>query len=491
MKKVMELLGRLVLDEVQRKTCAALPPDMRQFLEWMLEVNGQKELQEQTPLLPLVQDKETTEHPSDDKILFPKTSDQETDKDVNELHKKVRILQNLINEYNALSAKEKIKVQTVHDYLVRQLNSLLHYIEVKEKSEKNKTGTKTVPPGRRNAEFILRYQSASPNFEFDRNLTLFKNENAPGNWKLDNASFALDIERKKRRPVRSSNYSFNKKRRKKKRKKRKRKKRRRRNERRTYDKNETPEYRKLAHHAAMIRQKRGDNLEDEWDQFDFKYEQPEIYKSMNILNDQDGKIRNGRSTDLKEKKIILERDNVTVANLYRNNYDDLPVKGKNRAEDEMILLNKREAWKKQNEIQLEEVAFGKDMRNRLREEEQFKRLTGIKGKKMVNDDKPREKRENNKIEKIEKDKKTFIRSNLNNVTLNINTTVVSNYELTTAHSSPNFIDNNKIITLKKSNDTRENEIKLKMMERGINVYANDKNETSRITEPEKRKKKKD
>nr|XP_050869978.1 MATH and LRR domain-containing protein PFE0570w-like isoform X2 [Vespula vulgaris] len=483
MKKVMELLGRLVLDEVQKKTCSALPPDMRQFLEWMLEVNGKKESEEQTPLLPLVHDKETTEHPSDDKILFPKTSDQEPDKDVNELHKKVRILQNLINQYNALSAKEKIKVQTVHDYLVRQLNLLLHYIEMKEKSEKNKTGPKTVP-SRRNAEFILRYDNASPNVEFDRNLTSSKDANVSDFWKFDNVTYASDVERKKRRPIRSSNYSVNKKRRKK-RKKRKRK-RRRRNERR-YDKNETPEYRKLARHAAMIRQKRGDNLEDEWDQFDFKYEQPEIYKSMSILNDQNGKIRDGRSTDLKKKREIRKRDNVTIANLYNDNFDDLPVKGKNLAEDEMILLNKRESWKKQNERQLEEVAFGKDMRNKLREEEQFERLTGIKGKKIVNDEKPREKRENNKIEKIEEGKKTFIRSTLNNVTLNINTTVVSYYELTTVHSSPNFV-NDKIISLKKPNDTSENEEKLKMMERGINVYADDKNETSRTTEKKKKKK---
>lgn len=155
---------------------------------------------------------------------------------------------------------------------------------MKEKSEKNKTGPKTVP-SRRNAEFILRYDSASPNVEFDRNLTSSKDANVSDFWKFDNVTYASDVERKKRRPIRSSNYSVNKKRRKK-RKKRKRK-RRRRNERR-YDKNETPEYRKLARHAAMIRQKRGDNLEDEWDQFDFKYEQPEIYKSMSILNDQNG-----------------------------------------------------------------------------------------------------------------------------------------------------------------------------------------------------------
>lgn len=43
--------------------------------------------------------------------------------------------------------------------------------------------------------------------------------------------------------------------------------------------------------------------------------------------------------------------------------DSLPIKGKNRLEDEVILLNKREAWRRENEKQLEEVAFGKDMRS--------------------------------------------------------------------------------------------------------------------------------
>ena len=32
----MELLGRLVLDEVRRKTCATLAPDMKDFLQWSL-----------------------------------------------------------------------------------------------------------------------------------------------------------------------------------------------------------------------------------------------------------------------------------------------------------------------------------------------------------------------------------------------------------------------------------------------------------------------
>ncbi|KAI4476325.1 hypothetical protein M0804_013693 [Polistes exclamans] len=475
MKKIMELLGRLVLDEVQSKTCAKIPSDMQQFLEWMLQVKGEKELYEQTPLLPLVHDQETTEHPvDDDKIFIPKTSDEEIDKDVNEFQKKVRILQNLINEYNALSAKEKIKVQTVHDYLVRQLNLLLHYIEMKEKSKKNDTIDVPQTEGvRSNAEFILHYQGESPKLKFDDNVTLIKDPNVSEFWKLNNSRFSLDIERNKRRPVRSNydNYVRNKKKRKK-RKKRKRKRRRRRNE-VNYDRRDTPEYQKLARRAAMIREKRDDNLEDEWNQFDFKYEQPKIYKSMSIMNDPIEKIRNERSTDLQQKeREILKTDNVTITNFYNNNFDDLPVKGKNLAEDEMILLNKREAWKKENERQLEEVAFGKDMRNKIREEEQFKILTGIKGKRMANEkNKLREKRENIK------EKQHFIRSNSNNVTLSINATTVSYNELTIAKLSSNFVDT-KIISLVKRNDTNENEEKLKIMKRKINVFADDTNETS-------------
>ncbi|XP_015187379.1 PREDICTED: uncharacterized protein LOC107072169 [Polistes dominula] len=373
MKKIMELLGRLVLDEVQSKTCATLPPDMQQFLEWILQINGDKDLHIQTSsLLPLTtHEQETTEHPvDDDKIISTKIPDEDIDKDLNEFQKKIRILKNLINEYNALSAKEKIKVQTVHDYLMRQLNLLLNYIKIKEKSNKNATSlvSRTAGVHGHNSGFIVRYQGESPKLKFDNNLTLIKDPNVSEYWKLNNTSFSLDIERNKRnRPIRSyyDNYVKSKKKRKK-RKKRQRKRRRRRNE-INDDKrrDDTPEYRKLARRAAaMIREKRDDNLDDEWNQFDFKYEQPKIYKSLNIINEPIEKIRNERSIDLqskKKKRTTLETNNITITNFVNNHFDDLPVKGKNLAEDEMILLNKREAWKKENERQLEEVAFGKKL----------------------------------------------------------------------------------------------------------------------------------
>lgn len=47
MKRIMELLGGLILNEVQRKTCVSLSPDMREFLGWMLEVDREDELFEE------------------------------------------------------------------------------------------------------------------------------------------------------------------------------------------------------------------------------------------------------------------------------------------------------------------------------------------------------------------------------------------------------------------------------------------------------------
>ncbi|KAK2580451.1 hypothetical protein KPH14_006194 [Odynerus spinipes] len=399
MEKIIELLDRMVLDEVQKKTCVTLPTDMRQFLEWMLNMNSDEESQEQVPPLPLVHDQQMPDHSGDDTVLFPKGYDEQSDDEVNELRKKVRILQNLINEYNALTAKEKTKVQTVHDYLVRQLNLLLHYIETKEKAGKEKSKMPPVHVGavRRKSGAILRYESAIPHAASHATINETQSE-------LKNSTTGLSTLHGKRRPIRSSNKFWNSHDKKRKRRKGDKKRKRHKGKRKhhhgkRYSVNETPEYRKLVHRAAMMRKKRSDILEDEWNPFDFRYEEPEVYKSMSILNDRNENRRDERSTRIMQKREILEMNNVTMTNLVTNTIDLLPVKGKNRVEDEMILLNKREAWKKENERQLEEVAFGKDMRNKLGEEEQFKKLTEI-NKNAIIDQKSRDKREN-PIENIE------------------------------------------------------------------------------------------
>jgi len=67
----------------------------------------------------LIRDKIIPEQDTGRKFLFDSTIKQKRERNINDLQKKVRILKTLVKEYNALTAKEKTKVQTVHDYLVR------------------------------------------------------------------------------------------------------------------------------------------------------------------------------------------------------------------------------------------------------------------------------------------------------------------------------------------------------------------------------------
>lgn len=66
--------------------------------------------------MPLIHEEIIPEQNSGRKFLFYNTSKIE---DIKDLEKKVKVLDTLVKEYNALSAKEKTKVQTDYDYLVR------------------------------------------------------------------------------------------------------------------------------------------------------------------------------------------------------------------------------------------------------------------------------------------------------------------------------------------------------------------------------------
>ena len=78
--------------------------------------------------------------------------------------------------------------------------------------------------------------------------------------------------------------------------------------------------------------------------------------------------------------------------------EEEPITGKNQLEDEVLLLNKRQAWKKENEEQLEEVAFGEDMRKGLWDKELFEKLTELDKKKAGSESDERSKRTNGHAE---------------------------------------------------------------------------------------------
>ena len=38
-KKLISFAHQLILDEVEKRACVSLPPDMQEFLEWLLDAN--------------------------------------------------------------------------------------------------------------------------------------------------------------------------------------------------------------------------------------------------------------------------------------------------------------------------------------------------------------------------------------------------------------------------------------------------------------------
>ncbi|XP_011698894.1 PREDICTED: uncharacterized protein LOC105456502 isoform X2 [Wasmannia auropunctata] len=397
-KKVMGLLGTLILNEVQKKTCITLSPDMREFLGWMLEMDREKKLSEEAPLLPLVREKIIPEQDTARKFLFDSTFKREIEENINELQKKVRVLETLVKEYNALTAKEKTKVQAVHDYLIQQLNLLLQYIEARENAEtKGKPTSVFVGAARAGTGNILQYQSAVPNatnashsmtkdafsLPIDtHNLFRFNNSFEMTDKQLHHShrkTRSLDKIPSERRRKTSKRQKL----RNQKKKENHRQSKRRRNKHRKYlleRVESSPGYRKS-------RQKRANPENDRASLYYLGYEKPRIYESFNLLDAKlTGKKKKKRKRELIDKKnAATENDRVL---------DFLPIKGKNRMEDEVILLNKREAWKRENEEQLEEVAFGKDMRNSTRRErERFEKLTEGDKRRPFNETSFRTKRE--------------------------------------------------------------------------------------------------
>lgn len=185
------------------------------------------------------------------------------------------------------------------------------------------------------------------------------------------------------------------------------------------------------------------------------YEEPTIYDSFDLL---DAKLTGKKK---KRKREVADKKNMTTEN--DGMLDLLPVKGKNRLEDEVILLNKREAWRKQNEKQLEEIAFGKDMRNGTRRgKERFEKLMEDDKHKLVDETSFRTKRED------------IIRGT---------STVKSADRFDKSHSvseASSSGESGKI--LKTSYDNNDNgardEAKLRLAERKINVFADKKTDAA-------------
>ncbi|KOC66465.1 hypothetical protein WH47_08858 [Habropoda laboriosa] len=414
LNKIMLLLNRLIFDEVQRKTCISLPPDLIEFLDWMLEINPQETLIQviKQPSLPLINEGKPEDHFPRDKFLFQSFPNQEMQAEINELYTKIRLIKSLIKEYNTLGDKDKAKIQSIQDYLARQLDLLLEYIEAKEESEKK--GKWSSPIGGSRG-----MSNASNGSYSTRPATFSPLMNAPNPLKLSNVNFltdrvllreskpdGIDVSHRGQRIIRSLD-----KRAKRNKKQRKHKKRKRKHGKRDKGASAIDQSRDkdTVHKAPALRQKR-EYLDKAFRDYDDSgYEEPLIYTSMDMRNvkskgDGVGTLEkrdnvenkgaeNGHS--LKEKQGNIQSQigsNLNEDSKKDSSVEEEAVTGKNMVEDEVILLNKRQAWKMENEQQLEEVAFGEDMRKATNEKKLFEKLTEIDKKKNDLKEKHRENR---------------------------------------------------------------------------------------------------
>ncbi|XP_025075372.1 uncharacterized protein LOC105432052 [Pogonomyrmex barbatus] len=465
-KRVMELLGTLILNEAQKETCVLLSPEMREFLGWMLEVDREESLEEAPPL-PLIREKIIPEQHSGHKFLFDSSSKQERKENINDLEKKVRVLETLVKKYNALTAKEKTKVQVVHDYLIRQLNLILQYIEARESTEaKDKLTSIPIGTARTKIGNILQYQSAVSNATNASDL-IEKNAfsssiNTHNPFRSNNLFETADRQlhdsriASRRRETRSLDENLSKQHYKTKRQKFHNQKRNKNygNSRRRHKKHfKHLDRAGLSSGNGKSRKKRANPEENnQASLYYLGYEKPRIYDSLDVL---DVKLTGKKK---KRKRELADKENVATEN--DRMLDLLPIKGKNRVEDEVMLLNKREAWKRENKKQLEEVAFGKDMRNSTRRErERFEKLMEEDKRKPINETSSRMKRED------------MIRG----TPANRNTDCLNKFhtasEICNSESRNHLKSNNANNSVKSKNE-------LELVERKINVFPDNKTDAA-------------
>ncbi|KOX80522.1 hypothetical protein WN51_13006 [Melipona quadrifasciata] len=404
LNRITLLLNRLIFDEVQRKTCISLPSDLIEFLHWMLQVDTQANSLEQPPALPLVHE-EDQDHFRRDKFLFQSFPNDRVDAEINELYAKIELIKSLIKEYNALTDKDKAKIESIQEYLAKQLDLLLEYIEARKEAEKNgKTGSGAA---KGKSGGIRRYQTGTSNAS-NASYSTRPDSFSPLTNALPNLSTGqlfqengIGVPRRGERVTRSVD------------------KRARYNETRRKRKKRGKKHRERHKGARPATREKREYLDKAfWDSLDSGYEEPLIYHSMDMtsvessangeseskreerLEDAGGKNAGSWSNNLEEDNVVDQKEGARtegdasrasdVQSKEQNNFneeskdpidEEEPITGKNRVEDEILLLNKRQAWIKENERQLEEVAFGEDMRKASRDKELFEKLTDIDKRK--------------------------------------------------------------------------------------------------------------
>lgn len=128
----MTVVQQLISEEIEKKSCPALPPDLQDFLQWLVQLEVSQV--EQSLIIQYFSEPESkislqTIDRKDSETLKVKQEQSMTNNnrddgsssvsDLTEWYTKAETLKSLLNEYEGLSKREKNKVRAIHEYLVK------------------------------------------------------------------------------------------------------------------------------------------------------------------------------------------------------------------------------------------------------------------------------------------------------------------------------------------------------------------------------------
>ncbi|XP_058795548.1 uncharacterized protein LOC131666708 [Phymastichus coffea] len=122
-KKIMAFVQQLITEEAAKKSCATLKPELYDFLEWLIDNDLDND--ENVNLL----------GENVNSIIENKPTKNNSIVNLGEWYEKAQSLKHLLNEYDGLSKKQKIKVQAIYEYLASRFEFVEAYIKAFEAHE--------------------------------------------------------------------------------------------------------------------------------------------------------------------------------------------------------------------------------------------------------------------------------------------------------------------------------------------------------------------
>lgn len=145
--QIMKVLNKIILDQVRRRTCKHLSPELQKYLLTLTklstptktEIDEESKISEEGYPLPLIKSGKKVEKPVDTEqggFLFSNPANMpELEQDEVAIKKKMKMIRNLLDKYKHMSGECKVKVGDVEAYLKKHLSLLKRMLKAVKKQQ--------------------------------------------------------------------------------------------------------------------------------------------------------------------------------------------------------------------------------------------------------------------------------------------------------------------------------------------------------------------